>query len=72
MSTRIGSPWRKFRELSGVLVRKQGLSLKQQGKVYHCCIRPALLYCCETLEPAVADEARLHGVEHRMVRMCVG
>ena len=43
--------------------------MKQQGKVYHCCIRPALLYCCETLEPAVADEARLHGVEHRMVRM---
>ena len=46
--------------------------MKQQGKVYHCCIRPALLYCCETLEPAVADEARLHGVEHRMVRMMCG
>ena len=29
MSARIGSAWKKFRELSGVLVGKQGLSLKQ-------------------------------------------
>ena len=29
VSARIGSVWKKVRELSGVLVRKQGLSLKQ-------------------------------------------
>ena len=28
VSARIGSAWKKFRELSGALVRKQGLSLK--------------------------------------------
>ena len=28
-SARIGSAWKKFRELNGVLVGKQGLSLKQ-------------------------------------------
>ena len=28
VSARIGSAWKKFRELSGVLGRKQGLSLK--------------------------------------------
>ena len=28
-----------------------------------------MLYCYETWELAVADEARLHGVEHRMIRM---
>ena len=29
VSARIGSVWKKVRELSGVLVGKQGLSLKQ-------------------------------------------
>ena len=47
-SARIGSAWKKFGELSGVLVEKQGLSLKQRGKIYQCCVRPVLLYCCET------------------------
>ena len=61
VSARIGSAWKKFRELSGVLVEKQGLSLKQQGKIYQCCVRPVLLYCCEMWELTVADEARLRG-----------
>ena len=33
-SAKIGGEWKKFRELSGVLVGKQGLSLKQWGKLY--------------------------------------
>ena len=48
VSARIDSVWKKFKELSGVLVGKQGLSLKQHGKVYRCCVRPVLLYSCET------------------------
>ena len=72
MSARIGSAWKKFRELSGVLVGKQGLSLKQQGEIYQCCVRPILLYCCETWERTVADEARLRGVERRMIKMMFG
>ena len=47
MSARIGCERRKFRELSGVLVGKQGLSLKQQGKICQCYVRPVSLYCCE-------------------------
>ena len=46
MSTRIGNGRKKFRAFSGVLVEKQGLSLKQWGKIYQCCARPVLLYCC--------------------------
>ena len=69
VSTSSGSAWKKFRELSGVLGGKQGLSLKQRGKIYQCCVRPISLYCCETWELTVADEARLHGVERCMVRM---
>ena len=39
-------------------------------KIYQCWVRPALLYCCETWEVTVADEARLCGVEHHMIQMC--
>ena len=42
------------------------------GKVYQYCVRPVLLYCCETWEITVADEARLHGVKHHMMRMMCG
>ena len=62
----------EFRELSGVLVRKQGLFLKQRGKIYQCCVKPVLLYYCETWERTVADEARLRGVKRRMIRMMCG
>ena len=67
-----GSVWKKFRELSVVVVRRQGLSLKQQGKIYQHCDRPVLLYCCEMWEHTVADEPSLHGVEHHMIRMMCG
>ena len=50
-----------------MLVRKQGLSLKQQGKICVCYVRPVLLHCCETLEITVADEALLHRVECHMI-----
>ena len=72
VSATIGSEWKKFKELSGVLVGKQGLSFKQRGKIYQCCVRPVLLYYGETWELTVADEARLHGVKHRMISMMCG
>ena len=34
VSARIGNRWKKFREISDALVRKQGLSLKRWGKIY--------------------------------------
>ena len=46
--------------------------MKQRGKIYQCCIRPVLLYCCETWELTVADKGRLRGVERRMIRMMCG
>ena len=71
-SARIGSVWKKFKELSGMLVGKQGLSLKQQGKIYQCCVRPVLLHCCEIWPLSVADEAKLCGMERHMVMMMCG
>ena len=72
VSVRIGSAWKKFKELSGVLVGKQGLSLKQRGKIYQCCVRAVSLYHCETWELTVVDEARLRGVERHVIRMMCG
>ena len=54
-SAKIGGEWKKFGELSGVLVGKQGLSLKQWGKIYQPWCWPTFLvllrnvgtYCCE-------------------------
>ena len=63
VSARIGSAWKKFRKLSDVLVGKEGLSLKQRRKIYQCCVRPVMLYSCETWELTVADETRLSNVE---------
>ena len=64
--------WKKFRELSGVLVRKQGLSLKQRGRIYQRCVKPVLLHYCKTWEFTGADETRLRGVECRVIRMMCG
>ena len=64
--------WKKFRELSGVLVRKQSLSSKQQGNIYQCCVRPVFLYCCEMWDLTVVGEARLCGLEYHMIRMMYG
>ena len=36
-NARIGGMWSKFRELIEMLVRKQGLSLKQAGKICVLC-----------------------------------
>ena len=55
-----------------MLVGKQGLSLKHPGKIYQRCVRPVLLYCFETWELTVADEARFCGVERRMIRLICG
>ena len=72
VSARIGTAWKKFRELSGALVGKQDLSLKQRGKIYQCCLRPVLLYCCERWVLTVADETRLRGVQRRMISLMCG
>ena len=71
-SARIGSAWKRFRYLGVILVVKEGLSLKQCGRIYQSCVRLTLLYCSETGELTVADELRLCGVEWRMISMLCG
>ena len=44
---RVRAGWKKFRECEEVL-RGRRFQLKIKGKVYCCCIRPAILYGSET------------------------
>ena len=44
---RVCFDWGKFRELSGILTRKDVL-MKIKGKVYLTCVRSAMLYGSET------------------------
>jgi len=40
---RVRCAWKKFRELSGMLTRKE-MSLKLKGKVYTTCVRSTMIY----------------------------
>ena len=67
VSARIRGTWNKFREFSGMLCRRQGLSLKHEGMIYVYYVRQVLVHCCATLELTFANEATLHRVERRMI-----
>ena len=72
VSAIIGSVWKNFWELSGVLVRKQGLSMKQLGKIYQCFVRPVLMYCCEMWELTVEmTEKRKKGQPRKLWEECI-
>ena len=59
---RQGGAWTKFRELSEVLVGKQGIFISVV--LNH--------FCCTVVKLTVVDEARLRGLERRMNRkICV-
>ena len=53
--------------------QEAGFILEAIGEeIYQCCVRQAFLYCCETWELTVADEARLHEVECHMIGIMCG
>ena len=47
VSARIGRAWNKFRELSGVLFRKQGLSFKQRKRFISVVLDQ---FCCTDMK----------------------
>ena len=72
VSHRVQSAWYAFRRLRGTLVGKHGLSLRQRGFIYSRCVRPVLLYSCETWSLTTNLKLRLQSTERRMVRMMCG
>ena len=63
--------WRKFKELSGILTRKE-VSLKLKGKLYVTCVRSAMVYGSETWAMTAEQSGRLERTEMRMVRWMCG
>ena len=46
-TARIAAAWRKWREISSLLVNKS-IPLKNSARVYCACVRPEMLYGAET------------------------
>ena len=69
--TRVRCAWNKFRELGGMLTRKE-MSLKLKGKLYATCVRSAMIYGSETWTMNVEQQRRLERAEMRMVRWMCG
>ena len=59
--------WRKFKELSGILTRKE-VSLELKGKLYVTCVRSAMVYGSETWAMTTEQSGRLERTEMRLVR----
>ena len=68
---RVRCAWKKFRELSCMLTRKN-VSLKLKGKVYAACVRSTMIYGSETWAMNVEQQNRLERTEMRMVRWMCG
>ena len=61
----------KFRELSGMLIRKM-MSLQSKGIIYTTCIKPVMLYDSETWLIKIEDIMKIQRSETRMLRWMTG
>ena len=71
MRQRVQEAWRKWREVSGVILDKK-MPLKLKMKIYKTMIRPVLLYGAETWALRKKEEGLLERTEMRMVRWIAG
>ena len=69
--TRIGSAWKKFRELKPILTSKY-VSCKTKGKIYEACVASVMSYASETWPMKKSTETLLERNEMRMVRWMCG
>ncbi|XP_057304317.1 uncharacterized protein LOC130641512 isoform X1 [Hydractinia symbiolongicarpus] len=70
VTCRIGSAWKKFRELLPLLTSRV-LSIEVKGRLYEACVRSVMLYGSETWAVKQEDLDRLERNDMRMVRwMC--
>ena len=64
---RVRCAWRKFKELSGILTRKEVPLKLLEGVLYVTCVRSIMVYGSETWAMNVEQSARLERTEMRMV-----
>ena len=71
VTARVRSGWKQFRECEEVLHGRR-FPLKIKGKVYRCCVRPAILYGSETWCLKESEMAILRRTERAMIRAMCG
>ncbi len=64
---RVGSAWKKFRDLLPILTARS-LSYRTRGHVYLVCVRSAMLHASETWPLSEADLQRLRRSDRAMIR----
>ena len=67
VTTRVKTPWKKFRELLPVLTSRH-LSYKTRGHVYSSCVRSAMLPASETWPLTKTNLQRLQCNDRAMIR----
>ena len=71
VTARVRIGWVRFRECGELLLGNR-FPLKMKGKVYHCCLRSAILYGSETWYLNENEKAILRRTERAMVRAMCG
>ena len=69
VTARVRAGWKKFRECEEIL-RGRRFPLKIKGKVYRCCIRPAILYGSKTWCLKESEMAILRTERAKIRAMC--
>ena len=69
--TRVRCAWGKFKELGGMLLKKD-VPLKLKGRVYAACVRSVMIYGSETWSIKLEQTRRFERAEMRMVRWMCG
>ncbi|KAK3518357.1 hypothetical protein QTP86_003615, partial [Hemibagrus guttatus] len=65
---RVQAGWNGWRKVSGVLCDRK-ISARIKGKVYRTVVRPAMLYCLETVSLRKRQESELEVAELKMLRL---
>ena len=71
VSARIRNGWLRFRQLAPFLA-SGAPPLWMKGRVYSACVRPSMIYGCETWPVRVDHVRRLEVAERRMIRWMAG
>ena len=71
LTARVRAGWKKFRKCEELL-RGRRFPLKIKGKIYRCCVKPAILYGSETWCLKESEMAILRRTERAMIRAMCG
>ena len=65
MKKRVQAGWSGWRKVSGVICERR-VAAEVKGKIYKRVVRPAMLFCLQTVAPTNRQEAELEVAELKM------